>query len=187
MKRRYRCWKTCSQIRSEINGKVQIFPAEHPEYQRKNGNTGQTGMAQTALNVEIEHLERLKARKREYEEESGGLLQGKLDLRAIEENKEALLKMDSLVAAQCIRVDKAKENVEAARERMAEAMKERKMHETLREKAFEAFLQEENHAESKAIDELTSYTYGQKKPAGGLRQREDINGKRKDSGRADNG
>ena len=141
------------------------------------------GMAQTALNVEIEHLERLKARKREYEEESGGLLQGKLDLRAIEENKEALLKMDSLVAAQCIRVDKAKENVEAARERMAEAMKERKMHETLREKAFEAFLQEENHAESKAIDELTSYTYGQKKPAGGLRQREDINGKRKDSGR----
>ena len=84
-------------------------------------------------------------------------------------------------------VDKAKEIVEAARERMAEAMKERKMHETLREKAFEAFLQEENHAESKAIDELTSYTYGQKKPAGGLRQREDINGKRKDSGRADNG
>ena len=120
------------------------------------------GMAQTALNVEIEHLERLKVRKREYEEESGGLLQGKLDLLAIEENKEALLKMDSLVAAQCIRVDKAKENVEAARERMTEAMKERKMHETLREKAFETFLQEENHAESKAIDELISYTYGQK-------------------------
>ena len=163
MKRRYRCWKTCSQIRSEINGKVQIFPAEHPEYQRKNGDAGKAGIRNSAgVNVEIEHLERLKARKREYEEESGGLLQGKLDLRAIEENKEALLKMDSLVAAQCIRVDKAKENVEAARERMAEAMKERKMHETLREKAFEAFLQEENHAESKAIDELTSYTYGQK-------------------------
>ena len=36
------------------------------------------------------------------------------------------------------------------------------MHETLREKAFEVFMQEENHTESKAIDELTSYTYGQK-------------------------
>mgnify|MGYP000281902553 CR=1 FL=1 len=112
------------------------------------------GTAQAALNVETEHLERLKERRREYEEQSAGLLKGKLDLRAIEENKEALLKMDSIVATQ--------ENVEAARERMAEAMKERKMHETLREKAFEAFLQEENHAESKAIDELTSYTYGQK-------------------------
>ena len=52
--------------------------------------------------------------------------------------------MDSIVATQAIRVERAKENVEAARERMAEAMKERKMHETLREKAFEAFLQEEN-------------------------------------------
>ena len=112
--------------------------------------------------AQAEHLERLKERRREYEEQSAGLLKGKLDLRAIEENKEALLKMDSIVATQAIRVEKAKENVEAARERMAEAMKERKMHETLREKAFEAFLQEENHAESKAIDELTSYTYGQK-------------------------
>ena len=108
------------------------------------------GTAQAALNVETEHLERLKERRREYEEQSAGLLKGKL------------LKMDSIVATQAIRVEKAKENVEAARERMAEAMKERKMHETLREKAFEAFLQEENHAESKAIDELTSYTYGQK-------------------------
>ncbi len=120
------------------------------------------GTAMTALQVETEHLERLKARRQEYEDQSAGLLKGKLDLCAIEENKEALLKMDSIVAAQEIRVEKAKENVEAARERMAEAMKERKMHETLREKAFEAFLQEENHAESKTIDELTSYTYGQK-------------------------
>ena len=120
------------------------------------------GTAQAALNVEIEHLERLKERRRKYEDLSAGLLQGKLDLLAIEENKEALLKMDSIVAAQAIRVEKARENVEAARERMAEAMKERKMHETLREKAFEVFMQEENHAESKAIDELTSYTYGQK-------------------------
>lgn len=84
------------------------------------------GTAQAALNVEIEHLERLKARRREYEAQSAGLLNGKLDLRAIEENKEALLKMDSIVATQTIRVEKAKENVEAARERMAEAMKERK-------------------------------------------------------------
>lgn len=120
------------------------------------------GMAMTALNVETDHLERLKVRRREYEERSEGLLKGRLDLRAIEENKEALLKMDSIVATQENRVQKAKENMEAARERMADAMKERKMHETLREKAFESFLQEENHAESKSIDELTSYTYGQK-------------------------
>ena len=164
LKRPYRCWKSCSQIRGEINGEIQIFSAKHPEYQRKNGNTGETGIRNGAGGSECGNRTSgaLERRRREYEEQSAGLLKGKLDLRAIEENEEALLKMDSIVATQAIRVEKAKENVETARERMAEAMKERKMHETLREKAFEAFLQEENHAESKAIDELTSYTYGQK-------------------------
>ena len=45
---------------------------------------------------------------------------------------------------------------------MKVAMQERKTQETLREKAFDAFVREENRAESKVIDELTSYTYGQK-------------------------
>ena len=118
--------------------------------------------AMAALNTELATLKRLQARRTEYETRSGELLSGRLDLLAIEENKEALLKMDSLIAAQNIRVADARKGLETARERMADAMKERKTYETLREKAFEAFLQEENHAESKAIDELTSYTYGQK-------------------------
>lgn len=119
------------------------------------------GTAQAALNVETEHLERLKERRREYEEQSAGLLKGKLDLRAIEENKEALLKMDSCGTAGN-RAGKSKGKCGSCQRTDGRGQKERKMHETLREKAFEAFLQEENHAESKAIDELTSYTYGQK-------------------------
>jgi len=35
--------------------------------------------------------------------------------------------------------------------------------EKLREKAFETFIKEENARESKEVDELTSYTYGQKR------------------------
>ena len=35
------------------------------------------GTAQAALNVETEHLERLKERRREYEEQSAGLLKRK--------------------------------------------------------------------------------------------------------------
>ncbi len=41
-------------------------------------------------------------------------------------------------------------------------MKERKIHETLREKAFGIFLVEENRREGKEVDELTSYTYGKR-------------------------
>lgn len=127
-------------IRGEINGKVQILPAEHSEYQRKNGNAGKAGIRNGAGGIKCGNrtFGTAEARRREYEAQSAGLLNGKLDLRAIEENKEALLKMDSIVATQTIRVEKAKENVEAARERMAEAGRE-KMHETLRKRLSEAF------------------------------------------------
>ena len=40
---------------------------------------------------------------------------------------------------------------------------ERKTHETLRDKAFQEFLMEEKKQESKEIDQLTSYTYGQRR------------------------
>ena len=43
---------------------------------------------------------------------------------------------------------------------------ERKTHETLKEKDFDAFLMEEKRQEGKEIDELTSYTYGQRRSAG---------------------
>ena len=46
---------------------------------------------------------------------------------------------------------------------LEEVMKERKTYEKLREKSFEEFKAEVNHEESKEVDELTSYTYGQKK------------------------
>jgi flagellar FliJ protein len=52
--------------------------------------------------------------------------------------------------------------VEVARQRLREAMRERKTFEKLREKAFEAFLEEENSKERKEVDELVSYRYGTK-------------------------
>ena len=45
-------------------------------------------------------------------------------------------------------------------------MQERKIHEKMREKAFERFVAEVNAAEVKEIDELTSYVYGNKEGDG---------------------
>ena len=42
-------------------------------------------------------------------------------------------------------------------------MQERKINEKLTENAFEVFIREENARESKEVDELVSYTYGQKR------------------------
>ncbi len=118
--------------------------------------------AKLALDREEETMERLKNRKREYEEEAKALLNGKLDVLEIAANKEAILRMEEYIADQYLRVEKAKQLLEAARMHLTEVMQERKVHETLKEKAFEEFLMEEKQAESKEIDQLTSYTYGQK-------------------------
>ena len=67
--------------------------------------------------------------------------------------------MKSMVRDQMIAVHTAQRNVENARIRMNEAMKERKTQENLKEKAFEEFKQELLAEESKITDELVSYTY----------------------------
>lgn len=118
--------------------------------------------ARMLLDEEEEKLFGLQTRKREYEELARTLLNGVLNVREIETNQNAILTMDGYIAEQYLQVENARRKLENAREHMKVAMQERKTQETLREKAFDAFVREENRAESKVIDELTSYTYGQK-------------------------
>lgn len=123
--------------------------------------------ARAVLDQEEERLEGLSVRKRGYEEEAVGLLCGDLNLCDIVENQTAILRMDGFIADQRVRVSAAERNLEHARVEMTEAMKERKTHENLKEKAFEQFLMEENRREGKEVDELTSYVYGQRRRASG--------------------
>ncbi|MDE7269518.1 MAG: flagellar export protein FliJ [Acetatifactor sp.] len=118
--------------------------------------------AKMHLDEEEEKLFGLQARKREYEELARTLLNGVLNVREIETNQNAILTMDGYIAEQHMQVENARRKLENARERMKVAMQERKTQETLREKAFDEFVRELNREESKVIDELTSYTYGQK-------------------------
>ena len=122
--------------------------------------------ARAALDREEERLEQLFCRKAEYEQKARELLAGTLDMGKIEENQTAISRMDDYIAEQRLRVSAAEKNLEQARMRLTEVMMERKTHETLKEKAFDVFLMEEKRQEGKEIDELTSYTYGQRRSAG---------------------
>ena len=121
--------------------------------------------AQAALLAEEEKLQSLCDRKAGYEDKARSLLAGSLNVMDIEENKTAIIVMEGYIAEQTREVELARRKVERRREDMAEAMRERKTYETLRENAFQEFLIEENRAEGKTVDELVSYTYGQKKQA----------------------
>ena len=61
-----------------------------------------------------------------------------------------------------VQINLASREVEKARVALQTLMQERKAHEKLKENAFEAFMKEEQAAESKEIDQLTTYTHGQK-------------------------
>ena len=119
--------------------------------------------AKAALDEEERRLQALVDRKKGYEQERKRLLEGTLNLRKIEENKTAILCMEDYIEKQRFNVEDAKRNLEKARQRLEEVIMERKTHEKLKEKAFQQFLMEEKKQESKEIDPLTSYTYGQRR------------------------
>ena len=119
-------------------------------------------LANQVLREEEEKLETLKVRKKGYEEAVRNLLQNQLQVDRIKENQEAIVRMEEFIRAQIIKVEEAARQVEIKAAKLTELMQERKAQEKLKEKAFEAFLQEENAKESKEIDELVSFTYGRK-------------------------
>ena len=133
------------------------------KYQLENQAKMELGRARMALMEEEEKLQNLSERKEAYLEEGRSLRRQTLLVREIKDNKNALAIMDELIEKQHLCVAEAEKKVEAARQKLQEEMQERKMHERLKEKAFEQFMREENAAESKAVDELTSYTYGQRR------------------------
>ena len=121
------------------------------------------GQAQRRLMEEEERLEQLFIRKKYYLEEGRRLRMDSLKVQNLRDNEYAIARMEEYIEDQKDNVRKAQEAVEEARLKLEEIMKERKMQEKLREKAFDRFIHEENSKESKEIDELTSYAYGQKR------------------------
>ena len=118
--------------------------------------------ANMRLDAEKKKLDELQAKRFFYMQEGVKLRMEIIDVRKIRENKIAVLKMDEYIVNQKREIARAAKAVEKARAALQEVMQERKAHEKLKESAFEEFLKEEQAAESKEIDQLTSYTYGQK-------------------------
>lgn len=132
---------------------------EKMETQAKN----EFAQAQAKLNAEEEKLaDRVSYRQKLQEDGGRLLLADRLDILKIDENKKMVSYAGEQVRAQTIQVRMAQKKLDEQRVRMQKAMQERKTHEILKEKAFDDFKVELKAAEGKEIDELTSYTYGQK-------------------------
>ncbi len=125
------------------------------EEQEKNNYS----IAKQRLNEEEEKLNSLQQRKLIYENELREMMLSRLLVTQIRRYEEAIETMKHLIVTQTQVVKKAQQVVDLAMAKLEFAMKERKIHEKLREKAFEEYVIEWNEEEKKEIDELVSFQH----------------------------
>ena len=119
--------------------------------------------AQAELNKQMDILENYFDRKDNYLREAEELRNAdKLQLQDILDNQYATAQMDVMIASQARVVKQHEEIVEKARIKLTKAIQERKMQETLRDRAYAEWLEEEKQEEAKENDQRTSFTYTQR-------------------------
>lgn len=122
-------------------------------------------LAAAKLNQEEEKLEGLHQRRRAYEGRAKELVADKLDFQEIKVNRIAIETTKGAIQNQVVAVHVAERNLENARLRLQGVMTERKTHEILKDKAFDEFKKELEKEESKAVDELVSFTHNHAREA----------------------
>ena len=127
------------------------------EIQAKNSYAA----ARMKLSQEEQKLDNLFEQKNAYEEAYRQQLSGNINVLQINICKNAIELSKNLIKKQLVEVKVASLNLEAAQKRLGEVMKERKIQEKLRGKAYEEFLQELSDQEKKEIDELVSFRFEQ--------------------------
>jgi flagellar FliJ protein len=107
-----------------------------------------------------EKLAQLQYRLEATEESLRETVRSLADLQEVRRLENAVEVIKMYRQQQKLVVLQREKEVEVARQRLNDAMRERKTFEKLREKAFKAFMEEESRAEQKEVDELVSYRYG---------------------------
>ena len=119
---------------------------------------------QARLNDAVLTLNRLEERKSSYMDQYMSMVSDRLYVLEIENCKNSIIIMDEYIARQQAVIDKIQQELDLAVLKLNEAMKERKIHEKLRENQFEKFKKELNLEEMKEIDELVCYRYNSLEP-----------------------
>ena len=120
------------------------------------------GIANRKYLEEQAALQELMIRRVEYEKSLKELVEGMLDIKSINNARNDVNNIKTLVRRQMMEVHKAGIVLEKARNELNEKMKERKTHEKLKEHALDEFKADLQMAETKEIDELVSYTFNGK-------------------------
>ena len=131
--------------------------------QTENQTKMEFAMAQNELNEQLDILDEYVARKEKYIKEAEELRnETSLKLQDILDNQFATAQMDAMIRQQSLIVKQYEDRVEKVRVKLTRNVQERKMQESLRERAFAEFIEEQKQEEAKENDQRTSFTYGQR-------------------------
>lgn len=131
--------------------------------QTENQTKMEFAMAQAELNKQLDILEEYVTRKENYLKEAEELRNDdSLKLQEILDNQYATAQMDVMIKQQASVIKQYEDRVEKVRIKLTRNIQERKMQETLRDRAFSEYLEEQKQEEAKENDQRTSFTYGQR-------------------------
>ena len=131
--------------------------------QTENQTKMEFAMAQAELNQQLDILQEYIDRKAAYIKEAEELRnEDSLKLQEILDNQYATAQMDVMIKQQSMVVEQYQQRVEKVRVKLTRNIQERKMQETLRDRAFAEFVEEQKQEEAKENDQRTSFTYGQR-------------------------
>ncbi len=120
-------------------------------------------VAQTELNKQLDILDEYVRRKEQYLREAEELRnEESLKLQEILDNQYATAQMDVMIRQQSLVVKQYEERVDKVRVKLTRNIQERKMQETLRDRAYAEYLEEEKQEEAKENDQRSSFTYAQR-------------------------
>lgn len=131
--------------------------------QTENQTKMEFALAQAELNKQLDILDEYVARKENYLKEAEALRNDdSLKLQEILDNQYATAQMDVMIKQQSAVIKQYEDRVEQVRIKLTRNIQERKMQETLRDRAFSEYLEEQKQEEAKENDQRTSFTYGQR-------------------------
>ena len=131
--------------------------------QTENQTKMEFAVAQSELNEQLDILDDYINRKARYLQEAEDLRnEDTLKLQDILDNQYATAQMDVMIKHQAGVVQQYEQKLERVRVKLARNMQERKMQETLRDRAFAEFLEEQKQEEYKENDQRSSFTYAKK-------------------------
>ena len=129
------------------------------KYKLEDQAKAEYGMEVAKLREEERKLEVLIAKKDAYQDALTKAVQDALVIREIKVLENSVENAKYNINVQKFVIKQQQQRVDQAREKLDNAMKERKTYEKLKEKAFEQFKMEIEAQERKEIDELVSFRF----------------------------